>query len=310
VGLKRALIVSLLVLGLGAPVRADVIDLIADFNSLADGANNAAVQAYFNNLLLGSGASVVVSGAKAEADYDGDGHVVGPCTLTGNYTSCNGSSLSLSKPFVTPLTLGTSDGASMGDTPRPFTPGNYNEAEFLDTFLVHDGSYKKKVDGVWKQAIKLDFTNIPFLVTTVEFDFQIFPSTACQSFPCSNLPDFRFYVDDIPVLYQLAITPPTDNRESRCTDRNSYNAPFSPGASSCSGDYERVPQWIGTVSIDLTQVPGFNVNSQNHKFEFVDWPEMIGIDNFNMPREVPEPGTLLLLGTGLVGMVLSKKRRA
>jgi hypothetical protein len=329
---KLSLMAALLLLGLSLPARADLIDLIVDFNLLADGATNAQVQQYLRDSVgnssntpnLPNAPQVWVYGAKGEKNYDGDGHVVGPCTFRDGDSDCDDSSdTGLDESYVTPLTLGTSDGASMGGTPRPFDPVAFNalnssqkadfKKTFFDTFLTHDGSYKK--DG--KQAIKFKFVNLPFLLTQVEFDFQIFPSNACTKLnpsSCSNKPDFTFYVDGIKAHYQLAITPPADNNESRCTDKNTYNSPFDPGASGCfqnnTQQYETVPQWIGTVSIDLTSLPGFNLNSFNHTFEFVDWPEMIGIDNFNMPRRVPEPGTLLLLGMGGLASVWLKKKRS
>ena len=63
--------------------------ILFDFNSLANNANNAAVQTYMNGV-LGAGTSVAVTGSTATNTYDGEGHVIGPAGV--------------------PVTLGTGDG--------------------------------------------------------------------------------------------------------------------------------------------------------------------------------------------------------
>ncbi len=112
--MKRFLSFSILLSSLFISVPAAHALLIDfDFNSLADEASNAKVQKYMNNILkvLHPGGTVKVTGAKAEKEYTGDGHVVGP--VSGN--------------TVTPLTLGNTNG------------GVYHNGA-LDTFLVNSGS--------------------------------------------------------------------------------------------------------------------------------------------------------------------------
>jgi hypothetical protein len=100
--------------GTGAPVNAAPI--VFDFNTLADGASNTKVQQYMQAIILaelGLANGVTVTGSKAEKNYTGDNHVVGP--VVGN--------------VVTSLTLGNSDFGIQH--PLPY-----------DTYLVNNDSIK------------------------------------------------------------------------------------------------------------------------------------------------------------------------
>ena len=96
------------VLGLASSAQASLITF--DFNALGDDNSNTKVQTYMNNVLDGSGA-VQVTGSKAEKNYDGDDHVVGP--TVGSHVKSH--------------TLGTGDG------------GIYR-GEPLDAFIINSGT--------------------------------------------------------------------------------------------------------------------------------------------------------------------------
>jgi hypothetical protein len=326
-----ALFAFALLLSLSLSARAETITFPTgdpgdpftfDFNSLADGASNAAIQTYMNGFLTPFGASVVVAGAGAENGYDGDGHVVGPCNV-GN-TSCTGS-----PNKVTPLTLGTSDFVQVDGVPRAgantdfMTNGNAN----LDTFIINANGGDR---------FSFTFSNLPALlfpggVSELGFDFEIFPDDQCadsnelsdlDNCTSSEHPDFRFYADDgtgdlwddsNQVFRFWGFQP-----ETSCDDNgrnDAFNAgqpaghtlvcsPYTDSVDSQDGSpwREKVPQLIGSVFIVL--------DAPATRFGFRDWPRRIGIDNFHMPTsQTPEPASLFLLGTGLLGIGSQWRKR-
>jgi len=279
--------IVLIFISLSVPAHATGI--VFDFNSLASGKNstgggispNGSIQNYMNYQLQQQGvvgASVAVAGAKTDKAYDGDNHVVGPCAP--NPLCGAGGNV------VTPLTLGTSDNAAIDGTPR--MDGT------LDTFI-------KNVSGI--DRFTMTFTGL--LINSVSFDWQIFPDASCVKLIASkcggaadgdghfpNQPDFKFYVDDNTLIFRYwGLTPGAAGgspyKESLVTDNG--NAAF-----------ELTPQLIGTGT--------WYFNTPVTKLSFVDWPATIAIDNLAI--NVPEPGTLILLGLGLAATGLVRRRRS
>ncbi len=156
---------------LATPVQSAVIDF--DFNTLADGANNAAVKDYMQGVLdvERPGETVAVQGARAEKNYNGDRHVVGP----------------VSGSVVTSETLGTSDLNVHHDLP-------------FDAFLINGGS-----------ATQITMT-FSFPIYLGSFDYEIFPDGTCPRETCAeaNWPDFSFEADDVLQFRTLGIVPGTE----------------------------------------------------------------------------------------------------
>ena len=75
----------------------------------------------------------------------------------------------------------------------------------------------------------------------------------------------------------------------------------NPSTSSPEKTHENDPQCTGTM--DFT----FNGALTNPTLYFIDWPDTIGITNIDWG--VPEPGSLALLGSGLLGFGLIRRRR-
>lgn len=178
-------------------------------------------------------------------------------------------------------TLGTSDGATgpVNGQRAPTAP--------YDTFIVNNTSLAPGTDTT---TITIIF---PSKIYSVSFDYEIFPNGSCPDGNTSNClntgstkwPDFMFYADSNQVFQTFASDPQV----------NGWHSP-----NSGTGNVEKAPQYLGTTPIY------FFPNGVT-RLDFVDWPEMIGIDNLKV--NVPEPASMILLGFGLIGLRAWASRR-
>jgi hypothetical protein len=248
--------------------------LLFDFNTLVKGSNtaaaNTAVQNYMQAILTGAGAgTVVVTGSRAETDYTGDSHAVGPASLG----------------VVTPLTLGDTNGGVQHALP-------------WDAYLVNQDGFDR---------ITMVFSRP---VSKISFDFEIFPdgtcpfvgASGCASNTGTNWPDFSLLAGSTSstnLVFRSVGLDPSDTTNAMTYRKSPLSYPNN----------EQAPQLLG-VSGDWLFPAGVT------KFEFVDWPRRIGIDNLNITfvpppaplvPHVPEPGTLALLSLGLAGLWLRRR---
>jgi hypothetical protein len=283
--MRVALVAAALFLVVGSvPAFAGVVTF--NFNTMGSGATSSQIQTYMNGVLAGNATVSVSPGAQADRGYNGDGHVVG-----------SGNNLS--------RTLGTSEGNGgvVGGTSGGTTCGaggcsNTTNPTYMDTFIKNSSSYS---------SFFFDFSN-NFIIDSVSFDYEIFPDGTCTVLAnpgCGgaangsgiypNQPDFTFSTDLGQVFHTYSATPPSANNDS----------PLS--------TTELTPQLAPVNTASLV----FNVAGSN-VLTFADWPATIGIDNLVITwhtqptgsAAVPEPASLLLLGSGLVGVgIRARKRR-
>jgi PEP-CTERM motif len=272
---------ALFLLAGSVPASAGVVTF--NFNSLGSGANSSLIQAYMNTVLAGNATVSVSAGAQADKGYNGDGHVVG----SGNSTS---RTLGTSEGNAG-VTGGTAGGTSCGATGCT----NTTNPSYLDTFIKNSGA----------SSFFFDFSS-NFVIDSVSFDYEIFPDGTCTSMSSAgcggaavggiypNQPDFTFSTDLGQVFHSYGTTPLSTNNDSpvSTTELTPQLGPINTGAL-------------------VANVAGGNV------LNFADWPATIGIDNlvitYHTPpvggSAVPEPASLLLLGTGLLGVSARARRR-
>src|SRR5262249_33461028 len=85
----------------------------------------------------------------------------------------------------------------------------------------------------------------------------------------------------------------------------SYNMAWmnSPSGSAVTGhNPETAPQLLGSSGI-------LNLPAGTTQLEFKDWPATIAINHLAINPPVPEPSTMALLSSGLMGLAVALRRR-
>ena len=185
---------------LGAGVPACAENLNFTFNTLSSGTPStgggntatSSIQGYMQSLLP-AGQTVTVTGAVADKNYTGEGHVVGPGGVS--------------------LTLGNTDGATTVSSSSVLNGTK-------DTFIANTNDSSQFVSSEISIVFNFAFTGI------VSFDYEIFPDGSGE-----QPPDFEFLINGTTSVFTYYGVTPTNVLPANCTSAIDICTTTSPDSS-------------------------------------------------------------------------------
>lgn len=190
--------------------------------------------------------------------------------------------------------LGNSDLETNRDAPLTGVGSHPSAHPTRDTFLINDWNNGSLTAADKKDRIVITFANpIPW----VAFDWEIFPQTTLTH------ADITVLADGHQILFEDLTTfrcspPPVGQTLTQCKNSEVQK-----------GDLGSFAHFDFNTSNAAWLAAGGG-NGGVHTLEFIDWTTApVGIDNLQVGQTVPEPASLLLLGSGLAGLGFWGRRK-